>query len=66
MNEYDPLDITPVRERVAKHAKRQRDQGLVRISVWVPQDDARRLRDVAKKMRAKAHKPLPGETEKRW
>jgi len=46
-------------ERVARHRDEQRKRGLKLMKVWVPEEDAGRLKEAAKKMRAEAGLPLP-------
>ena len=38
-------------DRRRRHDRRQREAGLARVCVWVPQEDIENLRAVAKKMR---------------
>jgi hypothetical protein len=49
------------RERVAEHKKRQTEQGLKRVSVWVPEGDVDRLREIAKALRMEGGALLPGD-----
>ena len=44
---------------VRDHHDAQRKRGLQLVRVWVPKEDARRIRDQAKTMRAEAGLPLP-------
>ena len=46
-------------ERVARHHDAQRKRGLKLVKVWVPEEDAQRIRDQAKTMRAEAGLSLP-------
>ena len=54
------INKTPA-ERVADHKQRQQDQGLRRISVWVPVGDAEELKSIAAEMRKKANATLPDD-----
>ncbi len=49
------------REYSTNHASTQRRKGLTRVSVWVPEGDAERLRNIAASMRANASKSLPDD-----
>ena len=51
---------TPAK-RVSDHAKRQREKGLHRVSVWVPASEADRLKAIAASMRERANTPLPSD-----
>ena len=44
---------------VRDHHDAQRKRGLQLVRVWVPKEDAQRIRDQAKAMRAEAGLPLP-------
>ena len=46
---------------VRDHHDEQRRRGLQLVRVWVPKEDARRIRDQAKSMRAEAGLPLPAD-----
>lgn len=54
------VNRTPA-ERVADHKQRQQDQGLRRISIWVPAGDAEELKAIAATMRKRAKAPLPDD-----
>jgi len=53
--------LAAARQCSANHASDQRRKGLIRVSVWVPEGDAERLRDIAASMRAGAGKSLPDD-----
>ena len=53
--------LSAARQCSADHASTQRRKGLTRISVWVPEGDAERLRDIAASMRANASQSLPDD-----
>ena len=46
-------------QRVAEHASTQRARGLVRSSVWIPDEARGRLARYAAQLRAEAGVPLP-------
>lgn len=46
-------------QRVAAHARRQREQGLIKISVWIPRERAAEFRALALKARLNDDRPLP-------
>jgi len=48
-------------ERVATHARRQRASGLVRVSVWVPNQQSQEIQRIARQMRVEAKAMLPGD-----
>jgi hypothetical protein len=48
-------------ERVATHARRQRASGLVRVSVWVPNQQSQEIQRIARQMRVQAKATLPGD-----
>lgn len=53
--------LEAARQCSASHASTQRRKGLIRVSVWVPEGDAERLKDIAASMRADAGRPLPDD-----
>ena len=57
--------LEAARQCSANHADAQRRKGLTRVSVWVPEEDTERLKDVAARMRKDAGKPLPGDNYER-
>ena len=48
--------MTPANERKAKERKAKRDAGLVKVEVWVPADQADKIRALAAKMKPKSPK----------
>ena len=48
--------MTPANERKAKERKAKRDAGLVKVEVWVPADQADKVKAFAAKMRPKSPK----------
>ena len=53
--------LTPVKERVARHAEAMRKLGLIKISVWVPDDGGSRkqVHQLARRLRTEKGRPLP-------
>ncbi len=50
-------------KRVAEHTKRQKEDGLCRLSVWVPQARRVELLRIAMQMRADGGCPLPQDSK---
>jgi hypothetical protein len=48
-------------ERVATHARRQRASGLIRVSVWVPNQQSQEIHRIAWQMRVQANATLPSD-----
>jgi hypothetical protein len=48
-------------ERVAAHARRRRAAGLVRVSVWVPNQQSQEIQRIARQMRVQANATLPSD-----
>ena len=48
-------------QRVAEHARAQRERGLIRCAVWIPAADRELLARYATQLRAKAGVPLPAD-----
>jgi len=48
-------------ERVKEHAEKRRTEGLVRVSVWVPEERKEDLHRFAGQLRAEQKKRLPSE-----
>jgi hypothetical protein len=48
-------------DRVATHARRRRASGLVRVSVWVPNQQAQEVQRIAWQMRVQANTTLPDD-----
>ena len=62
LEEHDELG-TPrsSAERVAAHARRRRAGGLVRVSVWVPNQQSQEIQRIAWQMRVHANTALPDD-----
>lgn len=45
------MNAKPGKQRTAEHAAKLREQGLTRVSVWVPAELADKLRSYAEKLR---------------
>lgn len=61
MAKRTPEFLESARQCSAQHASSQRRQGLKRVSVWVPEGDTERLKDIAAALRTEAGKPLPDD-----
>jgi len=48
-----------VAKRVRQHTERQRRTGLRRVTVWIPETDTERLKDIAAYLRSKAGLQMP-------
>jgi len=57
--EFDEPNNRSSAERVAAHARRRRAAGLVRVSIWVPNQRADEIQETARRMRVEAGIPLP-------
>jgi len=57
----NPIDAKPVAERVADYDRRQRDQGLKRVIVWVPESRVDELKEHAAELRRNDQLLLPRE-----
>jgi len=65
MKERTEDDRLAQRQYTAHHVADQRRRGLVRISVWVPEEDAERIKNIGAQLRRDAGKPLPGDDHAR-
>ena len=45
------MTAQPVSQRVARYAKRQKERGVVRVTVYVPKKDAAKIYKLAAKLR---------------